>query len=165
MSDSRQHLYFAYASNLCPIQMAARCPGHDVVGPAVLRGWRFGFPRRADDWEGAGVAGIGPGEASDAVEGVVFRVDDRHLATLDDYEAVDEGHYVRQMVEVEPVGAATGGAGPRPIEVATYVAIPEPGGPFPPSRRYLDTILRGARHHGLSAAWIARLEGVEVAKP
>ena len=34
-------IYFAYGSNLCPVQMARRCPGGQAIGQAVLHDWRF----------------------------------------------------------------------------------------------------------------------------
>jgi hypothetical protein len=33
--------------------------------------------------------------------------------------------------------------------------------PSPPSRRYLDTVLRGARHHRLPEEYVERLASVE----
>ena len=34
-------IYFAYGSNMCPEQMARRCPGGQALAPAELRDWRF----------------------------------------------------------------------------------------------------------------------------
>src|SRR4030095_9407406 len=37
-------LYFAYGSDLDPAEMKAMCPGHHVVGLALLADHRLGFP-------------------------------------------------------------------------------------------------------------------------
>ena len=34
-------IYFAYGSNMCPQQMAVRCPGGRAFGQAELRDWQF----------------------------------------------------------------------------------------------------------------------------
>ena len=145
------HRYFAYGSNLEPVQMKRRCPSHRVVGRATLPGHRLVFPvRSGGDW-GGGVAGIEPCDAPDAtVHGVLFEVDDADLAALDRYEAVAEGMYRRERVTVH---LEDGGA----TESWTYYATPDPTGPSPPSRRYLNAILAGARHHGLPGSYVETL--------
>jgi AIG2 family protein len=44
------------------------------------------------------------------------------------------------------------------VRAWTYIA--RPAKPSPPSRRYLDTILRGARHHRLPEEYIAKIAAV-----
>ena len=41
--SQKEILYIAYGSNLNLAQMAGRCPTAEVVGKAVLRGWRLAF--------------------------------------------------------------------------------------------------------------------------
>lgn len=145
------HHYFAYGSNLEPVQMRRRCPSSRVVGVATLPGHRLVFPLRSDgDWNG-GVAGIAPGTGPDAqVHGVVYAIDDADLAALDGYEAVAEGMYRRARVELEMEdGAATA--------AWTYYATPDPAGPTPPSKKYLNAIVTGATHHGLPQPYIQQL--------
>ena len=150
------HLYFAYGSNLEPVQMKRRCPGSAPVGQAVLPDHRLGFPVRSDgDWLG-GVASVEP-SPGEAVHGVLYRITDEDLAELDLYEAVAEGMYRREMIGVWPVGD------PNPQQAWTYIALPDPQGPSPPSRAYLDVILLGARHYGLSPAYIQQLEAIRTA--
>ncbi len=144
--------YFAYGSNLDPVQMSRRCPDHQVLGPAVLADHRLGFPRRHDRWDDAGVAGVEPAPGQQ-VHGVAYRLSDRDFATLDRYEAVAEGEYTRERVTVT---LADGTA----LELWTYFAVPDPDGPFDPTPRYLDGMIRGAEHHGLPADWIARLRAI-----
>ena len=147
--------YFAYGSNLVIEQMKRRCPSfaaHPAVqGRAVLPGYRLAYPVMSHgDW-GGGVAGLEPAGPDEAVHGVVYEVDDAALAALDQYEDVAGGLYRREAVTVRLDDG-------RDCRCITYFAIPEPGGPFRPSRRYVDAILRGARAHALPAAWLKFLE-------
>jgi hypothetical protein len=107
------------------------------------------FPRLSKGWNG-GVAGIVP-EARSRVEGVVYGLSREDLAKLDILEGVPKSRYVRCRVEVVTAGGA-------PEQVWTYFAVPEDGWPFRPSRRYLETILTGAREHRLSSAYVDYLE-------
>lgn len=151
-------LYFAYGSNLNPAQMEERCPGHRVVGRAVLRDHVLRFRGYGRDWAGA-VATVEPATGDD-VHGVVFALTDAHYAALDVYEGCDgEGadtnlyDRVGRRVEIEDGS---------PLDVLTYVMRPDPEAP--PSRRYRDAIVAGMRHHGLPASAIAALEAMPVAE-
>lgn len=77
--------YFAYGSNLDPVQMRRRCPRSTPLGRATLRQHRLVFPRPCAHW-GGGVAGIEPHEPSN-VEGVLYHLTDADLAALDACEA------------------------------------------------------------------------------
>ena len=157
--DAPVPLYFAYGSNLEPTQMAARAPGHRVIGRAALRDHTLRFRGYGRDWAGA-VATIEP-QAGHDVHGVVFELTRAHYDSLDVYEGYDgEGaatnlyDRVTRRVELED-GTA--------IDVETYVMRPDAEGA--PSRRYRDAILTGMRHHGLPAAAIAEMERVVTAAP
>ena len=50
-------LYFAYASNLDPTQMAERAPAHRVIGLAELKDHRLSFPLYSQRW-GGGVSSV-----------------------------------------------------------------------------------------------------------
>ena len=80
MRLSSPALYFAYGSNLEPVQMATRCPGHRVVGRASLPGYALAFRGYGRDWAGA-VATIEPRYGA-IVHGVVFEITAAHYATL-----------------------------------------------------------------------------------
>ncbi len=142
-------LYFAYGSNLCARQMGERCPGSRPSGLAVLKGARLVFPRRSVRW-GGGVAGWVV-DVGSHLEGVLYELSELHLEALDRIEGVGEGRYRRTLVEVRCVDAVN-------HQVVSYAPYPEPHGPFRPTPAYLETMIRGARHHGLSAAWIRMLE-------
>jgi gamma-glutamylcyclotransferase (GGCT)/AIG2-like uncharacterized protein YtfP len=150
-------LYFAFGSNLNPVQMAQRCPGHVVVGLAMLRDHKLVFPLTSSDW-GGGVAGVHVAHGSN-VWGVVYELTDEHVAALDRYEGFrapgdDHNLYERERVWVE-LTRPDDGSIPRRVRAEYYV--PRVTNPSPPSRRYLDAILEGARHHRLPDEYLATL--------
>lgn len=154
-------LYFAYGSNLDPRQMQERCPGHQVVGLAALHDHRLAFPRFSDTW-GGGTAGPLPAH-SQQVWGVVFDVTEEHMASLDRHEGFrgagdQHNEYDRETVTVDLVRPDDGSV-PRRLRAATYFA--RSSNPQPPSRRYLDTILRGAVHHRLPEDYVEALRKTE----
>ena len=147
-------LYFAYGSNLNLPQMARRCPGHVVVGRATLAYYTLVFPRTYKSWNG-GVAGIVPTPGG-VVEGAVYDLDETHMAALDEYEGVADNHYTRASVRVKLPDA-------RAVDAITYFATPEPGHPFKPSRRYMQTIIDGAMSHNIPATYIKSLRAIVTA--
>jgi gamma-glutamylcyclotransferase (GGCT)/AIG2-like uncharacterized protein YtfP len=157
--------YFAYGSNLEPEQMQHRCPGHTVVGLAELRDHRLAFPLTSHDW-GGGVASVVTAHGQ-SVWGMVFDLTDADLEALDRYEGYrgrDDQHslYDRETVTVELV-RADDGSFPRRLRPLIYLA--RAANPSPPSRRYLDAIVKGAKHHRLPDDYIARLMATPVADP
>ena len=153
-------LYFAFGSNLDPSQMARRCPGHTVVGMAALRDHRLVFPLTSHDW-GGGVAGVQPLRGP-TVFGVAYELTDDDLAALDGYEgfrgAGDQHNvYDRESVYVDLV-RPDDDSFTRRLRVWIYAA--RPANPAPPSRRYLDAILTGAKHHRLPEEYVAQLAAI-----
>jgi gamma-glutamylcyclotransferase (GGCT)/AIG2-like uncharacterized protein YtfP len=156
-------LYFAYGSNLDPEQMQSRCPGAKVAGLAALRDHRLAFPLYSNTW-GGGVSSIQLAHG-DTVWGMLFDLTEDHLRTLDGFEgfrgAGDQHNvYDREQVTVE-LTRPDDGSFPRRVRAFAYVA--RPSNPSPPSRRYLETVLRGARAHRLPEEYIAKLAAVPAA--
>ena len=154
---SKLPLYFAYGSNLNPAQMAARCPGHRVVGRASLPGYALRFRGYGRDWAGA-VGTVEP-LAGSIVHGVLFELTAEHYATLDEYEGYDgpgAASNLYDRVEIEVVREDG-----TPVRALTYVIRPLEEGL--PSRAYRDAIVAGLRHHGLPEEYVARLERAAVA--
>ena len=154
--------YFAYGSNLDPHQMSHRCPGATVVGLAELRDHKLTFPLTSHDW-GGGVASVGVAHGS-SVWGVVYELTDEHLASLDRYEhfvGPGDQHnlYDRETTSVSLV-RADDGSFPRRLHALIYVA--RASNPSPPSRRYLDAIVGGARHYKLPDDYVAKLAATPV---
>ena len=154
-------LYFAYGSKLDPEQMKQRCPDHKVVGLASLHDHRLWFPRTSHAW-GGGVASIQLAHGTE-LWGIVYELSEADMAALDQYEGwqgPDDQHnvYDRELMFVE-LTRPDDGSFPRRLRPWVYVA--RPSNPAPPSRRYLDAMLAGARHHGLPEDHIVVLEQTE----
>lgn len=158
-------LYFAFGSNLNAVQMAERCPSHKVVGLAALRDHKLSFPLHSQRW-GGGVASIQVAHGK-SLYGIVYDLTDADLASLDQYEGFrgpgdDHNVYDREAVFVD-LERPDDGSIPRRVRVLIYVA--RPNNPGPPSRRYLDAILEGARHHRLPDDYVNALAKTPVAAP
>jgi gamma-glutamylcyclotransferase (GGCT)/AIG2-like uncharacterized protein YtfP len=136
-------LYFAYGSNMNPDQMKVRCPKATPAGLAVLEGWDVAINSR-------GVATILPDEARGVVEGVIWRVTETCLQSLDRYEGVASGTYIRERFEVRLDHDL--------VAAIVYVASSSDLGE--PRSGYLEGILHGASHFGLSGAYRLRLEAL-----
>ncbi len=141
-----ERLYFAYASNMDPRQMRARCPGASPYGRARLERWSFRIGHR-------GVATVIPA-TDDMVWGALWWVSEHHLDALDGFEGVALGRYRREVVSV------VGDSGP--VEAAVYI---EPFTESAPAREgYAERILHGAEFFGLPEEYQALLQ-VEVGRP
>jgi hypothetical protein len=153
-------IYFAYGSNLNPAQMYERCPLHRTIGVAHLRNHRLVFPRFSPVRRCA-TAGLVE-TAGDNVWGVLYQLADEDIPVLHFHEGYDpdvpvqKNRYALRQFNVMLIGS------PRPEAAMSYVALPD-GTDELPSRAYLDTILDGARYHGLPKAWLVYLESVAVA--
>lgn len=145
-------LYFAYGSNMDPVQMRQRCPESAVVGTAVLNGHALCFPRLSDARQ-CGVASYEPHPRHD-LWGVVYRMSAGDFVRLDDHEgyllgrALEQNAYNRIEVSVQL------NATPTPVQ--TYLAIRQDGVHLP-SLAYLKHLRDGARHHGLPTEYQAML--------
>ncbi len=151
--DWRSTPVFSYGSNLCPSQLARRCPRWDGSGlVARLEGWRWGITkRRLGRAPAEGAAGLVRHSGAHCW-GVVHHhcPDDR--ATLDHCEGVAAGHYCHQRVQVI---TGTG----EPLDALTYVPTPAwRASGLSAGCDYAAAILRGARHWQLPEAWLGLLE-------
>lgn len=141
-------LYFAYGSNMDPVQMAERTPGGRSLGAARLDGWRLTFTRDSPAW-GGGVGHIEEAP-SDVVWGVLWDLTAEHLVALDEYEGVAVGAYTRERCVVAFDG--------REVEAEVYIAIPR--GFRRPSKKYVSAMIRGAEAHGLPRDYTERLHAL-----
>ena len=128
-------IYFAYGSNMCPQQMAVRCPGGRAFGQAELRDWQFLINTRTYATVKA------------STHGVLWSLTPANITALDVYEAVADGMYNKISLIVQIVGEQ--------VEALVYIdPVCEPG---QPGSDYLQTILDGAAHFGLPPDYIASL--------
>lgn len=144
---------FSYGSNLCPTQLAQRCPRWDGSGlVARLEGWRWGInKRRLGRAPGEGAAGLVPCSGAHCW-GVVHHHSPEDRASLDRCEGVAAGHYRHQPVQLI---TSTGES----FEALTYVPTPAWCHPrLSASDCYAAAIRRGARHWQLPQAWLEQLE-------
>jgi cation transport regulator ChaC len=145
-------LYFAYGSNMWRDQMRQRCPEHELIGIAVLPDYALCFPRSSPIRK-CGVAGLIVQQGAE-VWGVVYRLSDEDLVTLDRREGHDPSlpphvnRYDRRTVRVLKNGGM--------LECLTYFAREEPGRHVP-STEYMRAILTGAEENGLPANYVATL--------
>lgn len=154
ITSPRTCWYFAYGSNMDPDTFVGRRrmrPLDSLV--TALEGWELRFDLPVGPGERA-VANLHP-DARETTWGVAHRLPDFDVERLDRSEGVDRGFYARRDVTVR---TATGLA----LAAFTYESVHR----MParkPSARYLGLLLRGARHHGLPAEWIAHLEALDLA--
>ncbi len=143
-------LYFAYGSNMHPGQMRKRCPGCTFVAAARLRDHRLAFTRPWAAWDGGGVADIQPAPGS-IVEGVVWEITETHRHALDEYEEYPTA-YTRKDVVVETFEGKT---------LTAFAYFARPMGSYRPGRRYLQSLVDGAKAHGLSPGYITFLKSLD----
>ncbi|MCB1498097.1 MAG: gamma-glutamylcyclotransferase [Bauldia sp.] len=158
-------IYFAYGSNLDPVQWAERCPGSPLIGVARLDGYRLHFPRHSPvrRCAVASIEAVDGGMAESAVVwGALYRMSGKDFAALDAREGhfpdrAHESRYLRRTVRVLRPDRTT-------VEALTYVAIPSPD-PGHPSRSYVKHLIDGAVHHGFPAAYVAGLKAIPTKHP
>lgn len=146
MSD---HWYFAYGSNLSTDQKERRTGAIREARRARLDGYRVAFNKRSND--GTGKANI-VRAAARTVWGVVYRCSAEALRDMDRMEGVAYGHYIRRQIRVR---VDTG----EEMDAVTYIA----GDSFvddscAPSQEYLQTMLQGARSHGIPEEYVREIE-------
>lgn len=142
-------LYFAYGSCMSPEDLARDVAEFEVVGPALVRGFRLGFTRYSRARRG-GVADLVP-DLAGVVEGVLYRLPVEQLAALDEREGAPD-NYRRDFIAVRtPDGRIYD-------RVLTYVVGDKATEEIPPHPDYAATILAGARAY-LSRRYVEQVAG------
>ncbi|MET0278147.1 MAG: gamma-glutamylcyclotransferase family protein [Pseudorhodoplanes sp.] len=132
-------LHFAYGSNMSREPMRQRCPEARNIGCAILRNHRFVIMAN-------GYATVVPQPAAD-VQGVLWRVSPRDLVSLDAYENIAGGLYLRSTLPVTHDGQS--------VPALVYIgAEPREGAP---RKGYMELVIAAARENGLSDGYIERL--------
>jgi hypothetical protein len=153
--------WFLYGSSLDRDAFRAWAAEHGYALPdfsrtiaARLDGWRLSFDVASRFWGGA-VGSLLPAEGA-RVEGLALPVPGATRGLADHKEGAVSGLYRPAPVTVVPL------AGGAPIAAVAYVASPDRRLPSerPPAAAWLATVIRGARSAGLSAGWLAELEGL-----
>jgi gamma-glutamylcyclotransferase (GGCT)/AIG2-like uncharacterized protein YtfP len=113
------------------------------VGRGVLEGYKLSFSKINTASETEGFATISP-DAKNRVEGVIYKLNDKHLKVLDFYEGINTGHYYRTIVKVKTSEGTV-------LDAYVYIAEPEKVDPNRrPSREYLQFLIDGAKEFHLS---------------
>ena len=144
---------FAYGSNMFLLKMKKPAPSAQFKIVGRLPGYVLRFNKESKD-DGSGKGNIvATGNTTDEVWGVIYEIADRDRKPLDH----SEGGYDAIMVEIL---TATGR-----LSVLTYVAKPNRvSDSLKPYTWYKEFIVRGAKEHGLPAAYIQALETIEAMK-
>jgi len=144
-------LYFSYGSFLDFDTLKKHCPSAKYKFRAFLPNWEVEFNFLSNTYKG-GVTGIEPAIAK-IVRGVVYEVPDSEILHLDEVEGVPEGIYYRQTILVV-------GENGMAVSVVTYCTT-NPRGPFKPTRKYLNLMVKGAKEHNLDLEYIKQIEAID----
>ncbi len=135
-----ENLYFAYGSNMDVEQMNHRCPGARILAIAKVDDYGFAIDNR-------GYATILPMIGSH-VEGLLWSVTERDIASLDRYEGISNGIYRKETIKVEANG----------VQHSTLVYISNVDCNNPGYRPdYMEKIITAAKNHSLSKQYISEL--------
>jgi hypothetical protein len=155
--------YFAYGSALDAAHVTAWARDHgqpaDFLGDGVvaaLDDHHLAFNLASRYWGGqVGNLEPAPGQV---VWGVMFELDDAAAEAIRAKEGVRTGLSREITVEIRLVAGGDQSATLQLIEAQAFVAA-HPGPAGPPSDRWLDSVIAGARAHALPASWIITLDG------
>jgi gamma-glutamylcyclotransferase len=135
--------YFAYASNMSRSQMRARIGEVAEERLARLDNYELIFNKKSRG--GTATANIRQASGK-VVEGVVYRIAESALRTLDRFEGAPV-HYRRiEVTVVDPAG--------NKLNSQVFIATKVEKGRLRPAPHYLQTILEGAREHSLPPEYI-----------
>jgi hypothetical protein len=88
-----------------------------------------------------------PGEL---VHGVIYDISNEETADLDVLESVPDCLYKREKFKVM-------GEDSKWYDAEIYYVV-DPKGPFTPSKEYVETMIKGAKQHGIDPEYIKKLE-------
>ena len=147
----RVRLAFTYGSNMDEGQMRSRCPGARVEARAVLCNYALAFGGFSHRWGGAVATVVrAPGAR---VEGLLYRLDDADLRTLDRFEGHPFAYERVLKVVVDENG--------RRRRAQVYVQ-PEDGlEPWAPPPGYLGVLWRAYARLGFDTRPLALAAGVQ----
>lgn len=141
--------YFAYGSNMSRARLQSRVPNAELYAAGcILRQHKLCFHKVGMDGSGKCDA-LFTGDATDSVEGVVYRIDAQGLAQLDRFEGT--GYDQKIVTIILPSG--------EPVDAITYCAnTTDPT--LIPFDWYRQHVLTGALEAGLSESTIRMLQAL-----
>jgi len=129
-------LYFAYGSNMCKTQMAARSPGAQRLGSVEIAGYRFLINKQ-------GYATL-ISDPSARIFGTIWSITEQDEAQLDIYESVASSLYLKDIIDIPNYGPAL-----------VYFALDQ--APGIPGIDYIEAIIEAARDQGFPLPYIKEL--------
>jgi hypothetical protein len=139
-------LYFAYGSTMCAGRLRRGVPSATFVNIAKLAGHSFRFHKRSTDGSGKGDA-FETGNPLDIVWGVIFDIDERQKATLDEAEGLGVGYEEKTANVLNESG--------QEYVVVLYVAeANSTDNTFRPYSWYKRFVIDGARQHDLPDEYV-----------
>lgn len=139
----KEILYIAYGSNLNLAQMAGRCPTAEVVGKAMLRGWRLAFRSVATIERRIGYT----------VPVLVWKLRPEDETALDRYEGWPNLYY-KENLKVTLDGKRR--------TAMVYIMNGNSHPYSPPARSYMRTILSGYESAGFDPGILYRAAGESI---
>jgi gamma-glutamylcyclotransferase len=139
---ARIYLYFAYGSNMSPVQMKQRCPGAQRIGTAIAYGWERNFAVVAPHMGVmAAAAGIQRSDNPAAyIEGVVYDLTAGEKETLDEIES---GGYAAAELGFK--------LSSKHVTGFTHVPVnPSSSTDLKPDADYVKLLIEGAEANGLT---------------
>ena len=129
-------LYFAFGSNLYQRQMKKRCKDSKYIGCHKLKGYKLTFRYM---YYGGGVADVEKKKNS-MVLGAIYKISKEDEKKLDVYE--DFPHvYIKKYFKFKG-------------RKVMFYYMPKKSKPIPPSKRYLNLIIKGYRDCGYKNNYI-----------
>ena len=135
-------LYFTYSAMLDPVLLSSVAPNAKFLHIAHLPEAKLIFPT-ADGRPSIRLAN------GNTVCGAVFEVSAKETAAVEKAEAAEGRAPRRDLRAVDRAG--------NKYEVVTFCHT-GPEGEFNPDSKYMEQVVRGARHWSLPAGWVAGLE-------
>jgi gamma-glutamylcyclotransferase (GGCT)/AIG2-like uncharacterized protein YtfP len=138
-------IYAAYAGNLDPARMAARCPHSPQQGTGWLEGWRLTFGGEDLGWEGALPTVVE--ESDHRVFVALYEMSEQDEASLDEWDGTSLGYYRKSRVRVSTLDGE--------VLAWLYVLNDYEGGL--PSARYLGMMADAAEAAGAPSDYLSWL--------
>ena len=142
--------YFGYGSNLDQEYLNEHCPSVKYLMKAYLPNYEVQF-RFWSKRRNGGISTIIP-KLGELVHGILYDVSEDDLLNLDIRESVPEGFYRRETFLLLGEDGFW-------HKADAYFAV-NPMGPYAPSKEYVETMIKGAKCHGIDPEYIKRLEEI-----
>lgn len=148
-------MYFAYGSNMSKQQIVERLGEYgnlDGELVASLQGFEICFHKISKSQPGYGFATIIK-DPNCTVHGVLIKLNSTQISVLDRFEGIKSKppHYEKKGITVMTKQGEA-------VDAFTYIAHPKRiDKELGPSKDYLQTILTGAKEHGLEESYIEKL--------